>query len=45
MENSRLKVQARDFDRLKEHLGIDRVKEILKTVGKSSQKKKADISR
>ena len=45
MENSRLKVQVRGFDRLKEQLGIDRVKEILKTVGKSSQKKKADISR
>ena len=45
MENSRLKVQARDFNRLKEHIGIDKVKEILKTVGKSRQKKKADISR
>ena len=45
MENSRLKVQARDFDRLKEQLGIDKVKEILKTVGKLRQKKKVDISR
>lgn len=45
IENTRLKVQIRDFDRLKEHLGIDKVKEILKTVGKSRQKKKADILR
>ena len=45
MENSRLKVQVRDFDRLKEHIGIDKVKEILKTVGKLRQKKKADLSR
>ena len=45
MENSKLKVQVRDFTRIKEYFGIDRVKEILKTVGKSRQKKKVDVSR
>ncbi len=45
MENSRLKVQVRDFYRLKEHFGIDNVREILKTVGKLRQKKKTDLSR
>ena len=45
IENSQLKVQIRDFDRLKKHLGIDKVKEILQTVGKSRQKKKTDILR
>ena len=45
IENSQLKVQIRDFDRLKKHLGIDKVKEILQTVGKSRQKKKTDITR
>lgn len=45
MENSKLKVQVRDFDRVKEYLGIDRVREILKTANKLKNKKRSDISR
>ena len=40
LENSQLKVQLRDYDKIKEHLGIDKVKELLKTINASRQKKK-----
>ena len=43
MENSKLKAQVRDFDRIKEYFGIDRVKEILK-IGKASRRGK-DLER
>lgn len=39
-ENSQLKVQLRDYDKIKEYLGIDKVKELLKTINASRQKKK-----
>ena len=45
MENSRLKVQVRDFDRVKECLGVDKVKEILKAANKLKNKKRSDILR
>lgn len=45
IENSRLKVQVRDFDRIKDFLGIDKIKEILKTINKTKHKKQSDISR
>ena len=45
MENSRLKVQVRDFDRVKECLGVDKVKEILKVANKLKNKKRSDILR
>ena len=45
IENSRLKVQVRDFDRIKEFFGIDKIKEILKTINKTKHKKRSDISR
>lgn len=38
-ENSQLKVQLRDFDKIKEYLGIDKVKELLKTINASRQKR------
>ncbi len=40
LENSQLKVQLRDYDKIKEYLGIDKVKELLKTINVSRQKKK-----
>lgn len=40
LENSQLKVQLRDYDKIKEYLGIDKVKELLKTINTSRQKKK-----
>ena len=40
LENSQLKVQLRDYDKIKEYLGIDKVKELLKTINASRQKKK-----
>ncbi len=45
LENSRLKVEIRNFDKIKDFLGIDKIKEILKTINKSKQKKRSDISR
>lgn len=44
IENSRLKVQVRDFYRIKDFLGIDKIKEILKTINKTKHKKRSDIS-
>ncbi len=32
LENSRLKVQLRDYDKIKDYLGIDKVEELLKTI-------------
>ena len=32
LENSRLKVQLRDYDKIKDYLGIDKIKELLKTI-------------
>ena len=40
LENSQLKVQLRDYDKIKEYLGIDKVKELLKTINASRQKQK-----
>ncbi len=40
LENSRLKVQVRDFDRIKEYLGGDRVQEMLKTISRSRARKR-----
>lgn len=45
IENSRLKVQVRDFDRIKDFFGIDKIKEILKIINKTKHKKRSDISR
>ena len=32
LENSRLKVQLRDYNKIKDYLGIDKIKELLKTI-------------
>lgn len=32
LENSQLKVQLRDYDKIKDYLGIDKIKELLKTI-------------
>lgn len=45
LENSRLKVQVRDFNKIKDFLGIDKIKEMLKTINKTKHKKRSDISR
>lgn len=45
IENSRLKVQVRDFDRIKDFFGIDKINETLKTINKSKHKKRSDIAR
>lgn len=46
LENSQLKVQLRDYDKIKDYLGIDKVKELLKTINtsmrKSKQKKRSE---
>lgn len=40
LENSQLKVQLRDYNKIKDYLGIDKVKELLKTINTSMQKSK-----
>lgn len=45
LENSRLKVELRNFDKIKEYLSIDKIKEMLKTINKTKHKKRSDISR
>lgn len=45
LENSRLRVELRNFDKIKEYLGIDKIKEMLKTINKTKHKKRSDISR
>ena len=38
LENSQLKVQLRDYNKIKDYLGIDKVKEVLKTINTTMQK-------
>lgn len=38
LENSQLKVQLRDYNKIKDYLGIDKVKELLKTINTTMQK-------
>ncbi len=45
LENSRLRVELRNFDKIKDFLGIDKIKELLKTINKTKYKKRSDISR
>lgn len=45
LENGRLRVELRNFDKIKDFLGIDKIKEILKTINKTKHKKRSDISR
>lgn len=45
LENSRLRVELRNFDKIKDFLGIDKIEEVLKTINKTKHKKRSDISR
>lgn len=45
LENSRLRVELRNFDKIKDFLGIDKIEEMLKTINKTKHKKRSDISR
>ena len=45
LENSRLRVELRNFDKIKDFLGIDKIDEMLKTINKTKHKKRSDISR
>lgn len=38
LENSQLKVQLRDYNKIKDYLGIDKVKELLKTINATMQR-------
>ena len=45
LENSRLRVELRNFDKIKDFLGIDKIEEMLKIINKTKHKKRSDISR
>ena len=45
LENSRLRVELRNFDKIKDFLGIDKIEPMLKTINKTKHKKRSDISR
>ena len=45
LENSRLRFELRNFEKIKKYLGIDKIKEMLKTIDKTKHKKRSDISR
>lgn len=43
LENSKLKTQLRDYDKIKSYLGLDKIKEILKLAGKSKSHERSEI--
>ena len=43
LENSKLKTQLRDYDKIKSFLGLDKIKEILKLGGKSKSHDRSEI--
>lgn len=43
LENSKLKTQLRDYDKIKSFLGVDRSKEILKIAGKSKSHNRSEF--
>lgn len=49
LENSRLKVQLRDYDKIKDYLGIDKIKELLKTINaamrREHKKRRTELER
>lgn len=45
LENGKLRVELRNFDKIKEYLGIDKIKEMLKNINKTKHKKRSDMSR
>lgn len=45
LENSQLKVQVRDYDKIKSYFGLDKIQEILKIVNKQKSHKRSDITK
>lgn len=45
LENSQLKVQVRDYDKIKSYFGLDKIQEILKIVNKQKSQKCSDITK
>ena len=45
LENSKLKSQLRDYDKIKSFLGLDKIKEILKLAGKSKSHNRSEIAK
>lgn len=45
LENSRLKVQVRDYDKIKSYFGFDKIQEILKIINKQKSHKRSDITK
>lgn len=43
LENSKLKTQLRDYDKIKLYIGLDKIKEILKLAGKSKSRNRSEI--
>ena len=43
LENSKLKTQLRDYDKIKSFIGLDKIKEILKLAGKSKSHNRSEI--
>ena len=45
LENSQLKVQVRDYDKIKSYFVLDKIQEILKIVNKQKSHKRSDITK
>lgn len=45
LENSQLKVQVRDYDKIKSYFGLDKIQEILKIVNKQKSHKHSNITK
>lgn len=45
LENSQLKVQVRDYDKIKSYFGFDKIQEILKIINKQKSQKRSDITK
>lgn len=43
LENSKLKTQLRDYDKIKLYIGLNKIKEILKLAGKSKSRNRSEI--
>lgn len=44
-ENSQLKVQVRDYDKIKSYFGFDKIQEILKIINKQKSQKRSDVTK
>lgn len=45
LENSQLKVQVRDYDKIKSYFGFDKIQEILKIINKQKSQKRSDVTK